>query len=72
MSDKMLGIFLIIAGALIFLFKKPIVKHRMRIYIMLNNIEEQKKVIQAERIYRFSVIFGSIVLIIIGIKYLLF
>ena len=72
MSDKMLGIFLIIAGALIFLLKKPIVKHRMRIYIMLNKIEEQKKIIQAERIYRFSVIFGSIVLIIIGIKYLLF
>jgi len=71
-SDKILGIFLIIAGALIFLLKEPIVKHKMKIYIMLNKIEERKKIIRSEKIYRFSVIFGSIVLIIIGIKYLLF
>ncbi len=65
-----LGIIAIVGSIIVFFLREHIVRYRMSIWRKLNKSKKQKEIESAEKMYRFAVIFGSAIFLLLGIRLL--
>ncbi len=71
MENKLIGILFLAFGILGFIFRERFIKHRINVYSLLNKKKTHDEIVQAEKIYRYSIIAGDIIAILIGIGFII-
>jgi hypothetical protein len=70
LNYDILGIIAIVGSIIVFILREHIVRYRMSIWRKLNKSKNQKEIESAEKMYRFAVTFGCIILILLGTRLL--
>jgi hypothetical protein len=66
MNENILGYLCVIFGILVFIIRKYAVKQRMKLYMKIRKSKDQKVIENAEKSYRFGVIFSAVMLVLLG------